>query len=122
MRFAVTAVLMALSAVAAGCWDDADDYAYEYGVDAELLSRCVHAPDGRLDIVVERHRNGNQHVFLSGSYSPGTAEMLYGDLTEDLTSPDRPGDFRGALSIAVLCHHDPSVWLRYSDGRWVPSP
>ena len=71
--------------------------------------------------MVERHRNGSQYVFLSGSYGPATAAMLYGDLAEDLTAADRSGNFRGEMSVALLCEHDPSVWLRYSDGEWMKS-
>ena len=74
-----------------------------------------------VDVVVEEHRLGLYRPFIDGTYDRATADMLYGRLTEHLSDPDRVLQFRGEMSVDLLCSEDPPRWLRYADDEFVPS-
>ena len=122
---AAAAGLLVMSVLAAGCFDaseENEEFNREYGVEAELLSWCAAAAGGMVDVVVEEHRFGHYRPFIDGTYDRATADMLYGRLTEHLIAPERVGQFRGEMSVDLLCSEDPPRWLRYADGEFVPSP
>ena len=121
---AAAAGLLVVSVLAAGCIDQSgsDEFRRLYGVEAELLSWCAPAAGGMVDVVVEEHRYGFYRPFIDGTYDRATADILYGRLTEHLSDPDRVGQFRGEMSVDLLCSEDPPRWLRYADGEFVPSP
>ena len=121
---AAAAGLLVVSVLAAGCIDQSENEQFmrEYGVEAELLSWCAPAAGGMVDVVVEEHRYGFYRPFIDGTYDRATADILYGRLAEHLVAPDRVGQFRGEMSVDLLCSEDPPRWLRYADGEFVPSP
>ena len=120
---AAAAGVLVVSVLAAGCIDQSgsDEFRRLYGVEAELLSWCAPAAGGMVDVVVEEHRYGHYRPFIDGTYDRATADILYGRLAEHLSNPDWADQFRGEMSVDLLCSEDPPRWLRYADDEFVPS-